>query len=717
MHSVCKPKSDNGNTKQLDERFGTNTQQSMFGTLPEDIVRDILAKACAKEEDVNQLSRVCRKWREYGTSKRVWRNVKDRCEFTGARFRETIFTWGHERFGVLGNNPISNEAVPNPIEMSFFRGRHVRKIGCGGFYASVLLDNGTFYVVGDNTFCQHGSAKISKEHIAPTKIELDFIAAPTDAEKQQTSFLTISNGYAYMLGMKQDEVSYYDESGVCKTTQSLSLWGWGTGHFGTMLDGENRDAVPTRKLFETRLNEAFEDGDNLTVPRLPATLNLYRIKKIACGDSMVIALTNDYHVFSWGSNTGGRLGTGREDSDERYPPELIQKLEGKRIVKIACGGGHSLALSETGKVYSWGSGGVGATAGATLEVTGGAARLGHGENPPICSVDRDGRLYLNRPAKIRSIVGRVKQISCGQWHSLLLLENGRVMVFGGNSFGQLGVGHERTIFVPTVSPFLSFLNARKIIGGRLHSGALTQDGRVFTWGCGLDGQLGNGKLTNSCIPVLSRIPERFFATKLAIGKFQTMVAVRLRSDCSCEDNKVIREGLHVSRSFTADLNMPTWGDDLPGNGARDDNEVAAHREISVTMDLPMPHGLHILRSPLLPSITPAPPTPPFLSRPAAAPESTIRQESQAQEAGRHNFAAPRRSSILLSAFTRHRRHRSLGAINKKTQSIITSPSPLGSQSTSPQLPDRLSQSLPSSPASNHSSNAPSVPQDFEDQEM
>jgi alpha-tubulin suppressor-like RCC1 family protein len=37
-------------------------------------------------------------------------------------------------------------------------------------------------------------------------------------------------------------------------------------------------------------------------------------------------------------------------------PQLITKLRNKKIVSVACGMYHTLALSEIGDVYSWGRG-------------------------------------------------------------------------------------------------------------------------------------------------------------------------------------------------------------------------------------------------------------------------------------------------------------------------------------------------------------------------
>jgi len=44
----------------------------------------------------------------------------------------------------------------------------------------------------------------------------------------------------------------------------------------------------------------------------------------------------------------------------------------------------------------------------------------------------------------------IKSICCRFYHSMILKENGELFVFGGNSYGQLGFGHNNTINKPTL---------------------------------------------------------------------------------------------------------------------------------------------------------------------------------------------------------------------------------------------------------------------------
>jgi len=68
-------------------------------------------------------------------------------------------------------------------------------------------------------------------------------------------------------------------------------------------------------------------------------------------------------VYSWGASEHGQCGHGVQT--HQLVPRLVAGLHHETMVKVACGGAHTLALSQQGAVYSWGRGSNG--------------RLGHGD--------------------------------------------------------------------------------------------------------------------------------------------------------------------------------------------------------------------------------------------------------------------------------------------------------------------------------------------------
>lgn len=69
---------------------------------------------------------------------------------------------------------------------------------------------------------------------------------------------------------------------------------------------------------------------------------------------------------------------------------------------------------------------------------------------------------------------------------------------GENRDGQLGLGHTNTVYRPVP---LDLLNVTQLVGGDAHSLALINDGTVMAWGDNSFGQLGSGVLSSSHIPL------------------------------------------------------------------------------------------------------------------------------------------------------------------------------------------------------------------------
>ncbi|KAK7384974.1 hypothetical protein VNO78_30678 [Psophocarpus tetragonolobus] len=80
-----------------------------------------------------------------------------------------------------------------------------------------------------------------------------------------------------------------------------------------------------------------------------------KVLAIAAGEAHSLLLTGDGHVYSWGRGILGRLGQGSE-RDEYFPVQVMFGSEEHsiRIVQIAAGAYHSLALADDGSVWCWG---------------------------------------------------------------------------------------------------------------------------------------------------------------------------------------------------------------------------------------------------------------------------------------------------------------------------------------------------------------------------
>ena len=156
-------------------------------------------------------------------------------------------------------------------------------------------------------------------------------------------------------------------------------------------------------------------------------------------------------------------------------PEPGNAASSVRIVDV--GAHHAGVIHKDGSVYTWGEGSFG--------------RLGLGEG------DRStARKSAEHPTRIVAL-GKLKarRMSCGFSHSAVVSMNGQVLVWGSAVSGKLGIGDlakKYECFCPMPHPVDLKIEVAEVSCGSAHTGVVTIDGRVFTWGCGDAGRLGLG---------------------------------------------------------------------------------------------------------------------------------------------------------------------------------------------------------------------------------
>ncbi|GMH49141.1 hypothetical protein TrRE_jg8454, partial [Triparma retinervis] len=173
-------------------------------------------------------------------------------------------------------------------------------------------------------------------------------------------------------------------------------------------------------------------------------------------------------VYTWGRGEDGQLGVG--DTSDQYKPVLVDAFQSLNIVidTIACGSGHSVVLSTSGSVYSWGRGDDG--------------RLGHGDN---------GWKYI--PRAVSTLKGKsIRMITCGSYHTAAVEEGGKLFTWGGGMYGKLGHGSEDGCSRPRYVEALSSFHVKDIACGSRHTAVVMEDGQVWSWGDKENGVSGHG---------------------------------------------------------------------------------------------------------------------------------------------------------------------------------------------------------------------------------
>lgn len=302
------------------------------------------------------------------------------------------------------------------------------------------------------------------------------------------------------------------------------------------------------------------DCNVIPSPTSLPTMTGIRINRISAGSGFSVAVSADGMVYTWGKGNYGCLGHGNADSSP--VPKLIHALTSVRITSVAAGHFHCLAVTEEGALYSWGHTQFGRCGHSvslptenglrTVEATprivtalqgtrvrsasaadyhsmvvtesGALYSFGYGAHGEVCH-GRDE--YERNPTMVQELSHvRITVAVTGGRHALALTQDGLVYAWGYNRNGQLGIGYcGRSEHTPLLVDTLRNVNVCSVAAGFGSSYAITRDGTLFTWGCGESGQLGHGDTSNQNTPKRVKALREDFVVALSPGHRESTVAV------------------------------------------------------------------------------------------------------------------------------------------------------------------------------------------------
>jgi alpha-tubulin suppressor-like RCC1 family protein len=212
---------------------------------------------------------------------------------------------------------------------------------------------------------------------------------------------------------------------------------------------------------------------------------------VAAGFGHTLACSDEGVAYSFGTGKRGRLGHG--DTAGQHSPRVIEALQGVHISAVAAGYAQSMALSEAGALYSFGDGDVG--------------QLGHG--------DGDDQLAPRLVAALQGV--RVSAVAAGSYHSLALSAAGEVHSFGA---GAAGLGHGDTARQLTPRPTAALQGVRVcgVAAGAQQSIVVSTAGRLYSFGYGGGGHLGHGDHEEQLAPRLVEALQDVRVSAVAAGQ-------------------------------------------------------------------------------------------------------------------------------------------------------------------------------------------------------
>jgi alpha-tubulin suppressor-like RCC1 family protein len=353
--------------------------------------------------------------------------------------------WGFNTDGELGNGGTGSSGVP--VAVTGVAG--VTAVAGGASHSLARLENGTAIAWGRNNAGQLGNGTTTN-----SDVPLAVCAVGT---------VGTCPGGPYLEGVAAIAAGG-DQSMALLTNGRVVAWGTHVGDGTTT--SSNVPALVCAKG---------------TVGTCPSGPYLEGVTAIAAGTKFRLALTGG-SLVAWGFNGEGELGNGT--TTESLVPAQVSGLS--EVTAIASGNFHSLALLKSGKVLAWGRGGTG--------------QLGNG-----ALTDSHVPVQVSEGFSSGQPLREATALAAGANFSLALLKDGKVVSWGANGSGQLGVGPkpgpepcgEPPPFSCSKTPVLveGLSAVTAIAAGEEHGLALLEGGTVRAWGSNSSGQLGVGTLT------------------------------------------------------------------------------------------------------------------------------------------------------------------------------------------------------------------------------
>ncbi|MBN9390550.1 MAG: hypothetical protein J0I20_21145 [Chloroflexi bacterium] len=261
-----------------------------------------------------------------------------------------------------------------------------------------------------------------------------------------------------------------------------------------------------------------------------------------------LALGSDGNVYGMGYNDSGQVGDGT--TTLRDTPQKTLLPAGVTATAISAGYYHSMALGSDGKVYTWGNNSYGEVGGTTttgsyttpveLPMPNGITPVAISANYYISVVlGSDGKVYSygqndygqfgdntttnsNTPVMAQLPVD-ITAIATGYHHTLALGSDGKVYGMGYNTDGELGDGTATDSSIPVVAQLPNGVTATAISAHGNNSMALGSDGKVYTWGDNINGQIGDGTTNAALTPYAVQLPFGVTPKSISQGDYHSLV--------------------------------------------------------------------------------------------------------------------------------------------------------------------------------------------------
>ena len=370
-----------------------------------------------------------------------------------------LFCWGSNSLGQLGIDSGADPTIPVTQPTLIAAQTDFVAVATGAQHTCAIRSNGEVRCWGQNSTGQLGEGSMSS------------LPAPEPVNG-------LSNGKLVAAGATFS----------CAETSDGAVFCWGDDHYGQLAMGN--DVVEPRPITVpvVATGTAAGGGHSCAVTRASSQAGLPVPPAFVC----------------WGSDQAGQLGD-NSNTDRATPAPIKMPILPEAI---AAGALHTCAIDASAGLWCWGRGSSG--------------QLGPGH-----LLDTAFPVQVALPSGQTEASG----VTAGDAHTCVLVSpadglGGQILCFGDNTYGELGDGTTTSRATPAIVSLgggATPTRALAVAAGGGHTCAVDVGGRLWCWGRGDHGELGDGTSTDQPLPTAIAMPGGATVSSLSAGGEHTCV--------------------------------------------------------------------------------------------------------------------------------------------------------------------------------------------------
>jgi alpha-tubulin suppressor-like RCC1 family protein len=422
----------------------------------------------------------------------------------------TLWTWGSNGAGQLGLRDGVFRSSPTQVTIPSITWS---KVSGGGIHALAIDTSGLLYAWGLGSSGELGQGNAAS-YSSPTPIGLSNWSVVSAG--QSFSLAIDSTGRLFGFGAGQfGRLGLYNTAGIVgdPTVNRSSPVQIGTGLWSAVAAGMTH-AVGVRSdgtLYAWGNGVNGELGYGTAASRSSPTqinVGVSGYSQVLAGNGISAALKTDGTLFAWGLGTNGETGFNTA-VNRSIPVQVLAAVNFSTLATGANSGDHMAALSSLGLLYTWGNGNAGQTGVGDVQSRSSPVNIG-------TTTGAAGSLSTNQYLPARIGTSSYTSVSAGQSYQTAIDTNYRLVAWGNNASGQLGIGNVATYSSPVIIGATSSWSQVQATLSFTY-GILATTSALYSWGDNGGYQLGRFDLIARSSPVLTNAAATASFSQITAG--------------------------------------------------------------------------------------------------------------------------------------------------------------------------------------------------------